>query len=152
MIYLPTLQWGNIIINITITSKVNRERPYKHPLQRSAFTFSENYIPSRLDFAKERFGGPFTTEQVENVKTFLSILLIIFALGPACVCMASYLIFSLFEVHSLHQYTYHKEYCTSSYKIIFLGGNDWKWNSNDYYSNIDCHSLSCLHIHHFLPS
>ena len=30
-------------------------------------THCDNYIPSRLDFAKERFGGPFTTEQVENV-------------------------------------------------------------------------------------
>ena len=30
-----------------------------------------SYIPSRLDFAKERFGGPFTTEQVETAKNFL---------------------------------------------------------------------------------
>ena len=41
-----------------------------------------SYIPSRLDFAKERFGGPFTTEQVENVKTFFRILLVLFAIGP----------------------------------------------------------------------
>ena len=43
---------------------------HKYPLRRSAFTHCDNYIPSRLDFAKERFGGPFTTEQVENVKNF----------------------------------------------------------------------------------
>ena len=41
---------------------------HKRPLRRSAFTYSENYIPSRLDFAKERFGGPFTTEQVEVLR------------------------------------------------------------------------------------
>ena len=92
-------------------------KSHKHPLQRSAFTFSENYIPSRLDFAKERFGGPFTTEQVENVKTFLRILLVLFALGPVFVLevTASYLIFPIFGVHLLHQYTYHKEYCTSKF-------------------------------------
>ena len=32
-----------------------------------SLTLRATYIPSRLDFAKERFGGPFTTEQVENV-------------------------------------------------------------------------------------
>ena len=57
-------------------------KSHKHPLQRSAFTHCDNYIPSRLDFAKERFGGPFTTEQVENVKTFLRILLVLIAVGP----------------------------------------------------------------------
>ena len=101
-------------------------KSHKHPLQRSAFTFSENYIPSRLDFAKERFGGPFTTEQVENVKTFLRILLILFALGPVFVLevTASYLIFPLFGVHLLHQYTYHKEYCTNKFvwELMFESG------------------------------
>ena len=47
-------------------------RKHEYPLQRSAFTFADNYIPSRLDFAKERYGGPFTTEQVENVETYWS--------------------------------------------------------------------------------
>ena len=41
---------------------------HKRPLRCSAFTYSENYIPSRLDFAKERFGAPFTTEQVEMLR------------------------------------------------------------------------------------
>ena len=34
-------------------------RKHKFPLSRSAFTFSDDERPSRLDFAKERFGGPF---------------------------------------------------------------------------------------------
>ena len=45
---------------------------------------SDNCIPSRLDFVKERFGGPLTTDQVENVKTFLGILIVLFAVGPVC--------------------------------------------------------------------
>ena len=33
-------------------------------------------MPSRLDLGKSRFGGPFTTEQVEDVKTFFKIIAI----------------------------------------------------------------------------
>ena len=66
----------------TVYDVIKFARSHKHPLQRSAFTHCDNYIPSRLDFAKERFGGPFTTEQVEDVKTFLRILLVLFAVGP----------------------------------------------------------------------
>ena len=40
---------------------------HNHSLQRSAFTYCDDERPSRLDFAKERFGGPFTTEQVADV-------------------------------------------------------------------------------------
>ena len=46
----------------------------KYPRQRSAFTYCEDELPSRIDFGKSKYGGPFTTEQVEDVKTFLRIL------------------------------------------------------------------------------
>ena len=42
---------------------------HKNPVRRSAFTYSEG-PPTRLDLAKERYGGPFTTKQVEEVKSF----------------------------------------------------------------------------------
>ena len=47
---------------------------HKAPINRSAFTYWEEDIPSRIDLGKSRYGGPFTTEQVENVKTVLSML------------------------------------------------------------------------------
>ena len=47
---------------------------HKAPLNRSALTYWEEDIPSRLDLGKSRYGGPFTTEQVEDVKTFFRIL------------------------------------------------------------------------------
>ena len=47
---------------------------HKAPLNRSALTYWEDNIPSRLDLGKSRYGGPFTTEQVEDVKTFFRIL------------------------------------------------------------------------------
>ena len=47
----------------------------KHPVRRSAFTYGE-LPPSGLDIAKERYGGPFTTEQVEDVKVFCNIFIL----------------------------------------------------------------------------
>ena len=49
----------------------------KHPRMRSAFTYCGNEHPSRIDFGKTKYGGPFTTEQVEDVKTFLRMLVVI---------------------------------------------------------------------------
>ena len=47
---------------------------HKYARQRSAFTYCEDDIPSRLDFGKSKYGGPFTTEKVEDVKTFFRAL------------------------------------------------------------------------------
>ncbi len=50
---------------------------HKAPLNRSALTYWEEDIPSRLDLGKSRYGGPFSTEQVEDVKTVFRV----FSLG-----------------------------------------------------------------------
>ena len=50
---------------------------HKAPLNRSALTYWEEHIPSRLDLGKLRYGGPFTIEQVEDVKTFFRLLLVL---------------------------------------------------------------------------
>ena len=55
---------------------------HKKPIRRSAFTYCENERPSRLDFAKQRYGGPFTTEQVEDVKVLFNILNVLLSLSP----------------------------------------------------------------------
>ena len=55
---------------------------HKIPVQRSAFTYCEDEIPSGLDLGKAKYGGPFTTEQVEDVKAFYGILKVLFAMGP----------------------------------------------------------------------
>ena len=57
-------------------------RRHKVPIQRSAFTYWEDDIPTGLDLGKNKYGGPFTTEQVENVKAFFGIVYIFIALGP----------------------------------------------------------------------
>ena len=55
-------------------------RKHKYPLNRSAFTYCEDNVPSRLDLGKEQYGGPFTTEQVEDVRTFFQLLLLLMSL------------------------------------------------------------------------
>ena len=55
---------------------------HKNPVRRSAFTYCEDELPSRLDLGKEKYGGPFTTEQVEDVKTLLGILAVLVSFGP----------------------------------------------------------------------
>ena len=60
---------------------------HKAPLNRSSLTYWEEDIPSRVDLGKSRYGGPFTTEQVENVKTVLKM----FIVGlPMPIIMVSY--------------------------------------------------------------
>jgi peptide/histidine transporter 3/4 len=105
----------------TVYNVIKFSKSHKHPLQRSAFTHNDDYIPSRLDFAKERFGGPFTTEQVENVKTFFWMLVILFAIGPsfALEVPASYFTFPLFGLHLLHPYDDHKDY--KEYLKLMMG-------------------------------
>ena len=49
----------------------------KYPHRRSAFTYWDDTHYSRIDLAKEKYGGPFSTEQVEDVKTFFKILVIV---------------------------------------------------------------------------
>ena len=57
-------------------------RKHSIPIQRSAFTYCEDELPSRLDLGKEKYGGPYTVEQVENVKVFFNILKVLLSLGP----------------------------------------------------------------------
>ena len=55
---------------------------HKTPICRSAFTYCEDELPSRMDLGKNKYGGPFTTEQVEDVKAFLGIMALLLTLGP----------------------------------------------------------------------
>ena len=57
-------------------------KDHTNPIRRSAFTYCEDELPSRLDLGKEKYGGPFTTEEVENVKAFLGIVRVLLTVGP----------------------------------------------------------------------
>ena len=50
------------------------------PENRSAFTYWEEDIPPRIDLGKSKYGGPFTTEEVEDTKTFFRIIILLLSL------------------------------------------------------------------------
>ena len=81
------LETTPLIINpIKLIAKVlNYARKNNYPRNRSALTYWEDDYPSRLDLGKEKYGGPFTVEKVENVKTVLRMIpLMICIVGLGC--------------------------------------------------------------------
>ena len=76
-------------------------RQHKVPVRRSAFTCCENEVPTGLDLAKEKYGGSFTTEQVEDVKAFYGILKVLFSFG-----IVDYAANSLLPVYAQHVLPY----------------------------------------------
>ena len=53
----------------------------KYAQNRSALTYWEEVTPSRIDLGKEKYGGPFSEEEVEDVKTSLRLLPLVFLSG-----------------------------------------------------------------------
>ncbi len=51
-------------------------KQHKAPLNRSSLTYWEEDIPSGIDLGKSKYGGPYSTEEVEDVKTILRLLAI----------------------------------------------------------------------------
>ena len=54
---------------------------HKAPVYRSALTYWDDTKPSRLDLGKSKYGGPFSTEEVEDVKTFFATSMVLVSLG-----------------------------------------------------------------------
>ena len=65
-----------------IIQVLNYTRKHRYPERRSAFTYIDEEQPtSRMDFGKGKFGGPFTEEEVEDVKTVLRLI-------PLVICLS----------------------------------------------------------------
>lgn len=73
---------------------------HKIPVRRSAFTYCEDKVPTGLDLAKEKYGGSFTTEQVEDVKVFYGILKVLFSFGA--VFSLDFAATSVLPMYALH--------------------------------------------------
>ena len=96
---------------------------HKAPLNRSAFTYWEENIPSRIDLGKSKYGGPFTTEQVEDVKTVLRLLAISSPLFLVLMLSSLYTYrpstLSLNFQHSItFLFTIRIFYCTATFAIL----------------------------------
>ena len=81
--------WNNLLIKEPISQnpfkliyKVSKYAlKHRYLTSRSAFTYAEEEAIGRIDFGKSKYGGPFTTEQVEDVKTFYRLLPVIVCSG-----------------------------------------------------------------------
>ena len=64
---------------------LNYARKNKYARNRTGLTYWEEDYPSCLDLGKEKYGGPFSVEQVEDVKTVLRLIpLLISTVGLFC--------------------------------------------------------------------
>jgi len=68
---------------VTVVKVLYRALVARRPTRRSAFSYTGSDPPPRIDLAKIRHGGKFTNEEVEDVKTFIRIFLVLFAIGGA---------------------------------------------------------------------
>ena len=76
---------------------LNYARKHDFPERRSAFTYWEDECPSRIDLGKDKYGGPFTVEEVENVKTVLKLV-------PLISCIAGTLVASKTTMHGYYDF------------------------------------------------
>ena len=74
-----------------IIQVLNYTRKHRYPERRSAFTYIDEEQPKRIDYGKEKFGGPFIEEEVEDVKT-------VFRLLPLTICL-SFIVSALGIIH-----------------------------------------------------
>ena len=65
-------------------------RKHKYPENRSALTYWEEEAPSRLDLGKDKYGGPFIEEEVEDVKTVFHILPLFIGIVGCILCYDFY--------------------------------------------------------------
>ena len=98
---------------------VKHDKPLRPP---TAFSYAGDEKPTRIDFAKRRFGGHFDTETVEDVKTFLRIFLMLFTI--TFVFLLDMPALNLFPLFGLHLSRHISLSATCSYQwILFESGN-----------------------------
>lgn len=113
----------------TVIQVVKFMLKHKYPVQFSTFTFSNDEHTSKLDYAKERYGGPFTTEQIEDVKAFFKIIMVLLSLGPIFVLVApTGLFYAKFVQHVTMKDTT-DDTCRNHLKWIFLDTGGLKYSA-----------------------
>ena len=94
----------------------------KYPIQCSSFTSSSEEQHSKLDHAKKKYGGPFTTEQVEDVKAFFKIIKILISLGPVFVLVVPAGLFYAKFVQHVTRPDVFNDSCNWKWIILDTGG------------------------------
>ena len=77
---------------------------HKYPVRRSALSYYQNTYPSRIDFGKVQYGGPFTNEQVEDTKTVLRLLVLLASLFGFHLSSNGFLLLTIYFVKHVHHH------------------------------------------------
>ena len=111
-----------------IAKVLNYARKHKIPKRRNALTYWEEDYPSRIDLGKDKYGGPFTVEEVEDVKTVLRLM-------PVVLCIAT-----------LALWWCHKNYHYNDLEHVYC------YDQVDISSNIVAYAIAAVSIptYHFL--
>ena len=125
--YLPTSNTVSHIYQV-----VKYAIKHRRPVQRSAMTYWEEKIPKGMDLSKRKYGGPFSSEQVEDVKTFFR-LLQLFVLALFYLCTFGLSDFSLHDFkedertfnYSIHWVEEFDSKCTQSTMYNIFNINLW---------------------------
>ena len=89
----------------------------KYPRLRSAYVYWDDKHHSRIDVAKDKYGGPFTMEQVEDVKTFFRIISVIFIVALFVgMFLSSYMVYDEL-LYQLHDSDKSEKNCGNNYII-----------------------------------
>ena len=107
---------------------------HKIPVNRSAFTYCEDELPLGPDLGKNKYGGPFTTEEVEDVKAFYGILKVLFSFGT--VFFLDFIANSMLPVFADHNDLYYGEYDSFS-----IGNISYKYFSPSGYNETLGHHI-----------
>ena len=101
---------------------------HEYPVCRSAHTYWEDEIPSRINLGKDKYGGPFTNEQVEDVKTFFRIISLtiptVFAVASGKLVNSSFVYSVYWRENTLMDFNYANtssvnDHCTRSLYASF---------------------------------
>lgn len=109
----------------------------KYPRLRSTHSYWDSKLFSRVDLAKIEFGGPFTYEEIENVKTFFRILLLL--------CFGGLFVGIVLHIDSfITSLQYH-------FKDSFYDGSHVCTNKKDCYWIVILRDSGCVFMSLFLP-
>ena len=96
---------------------LNYAQKNRCPRLRSALTYIDEEHPSRIDFGKHKFGGPFTEEEVENVKTIIRLAPL---LVSTCGAIFTFQIYDQFDLHAIQVTKYTFECVHNLKKTIYF--------------------------------
>ena len=117
----------------TIFQVLNYARKTKYPERRSALTYFDEEEPSRLDYGKHKFGGPFTEEEVEDVKTILRLLPVFLSLFGAFIANNLLKQKNPFQLHLIP---------TTAQMCCWFANNDFLQHSSSPDTSVPVHCVS----------